>query len=164
MPYCFPRSSIKFHGHTGQNITDFDPNWAFPDDRPVAAFKSLRFALFLLVSWFCICRALYGVLIYSIVCQYSIFGVPYRWNCVLLDKNKSRQRSITYRGVELHCKIPRIYIYIYIYSERYVFEILMVMFEESIETTGQQKNITPSDVRIHILLARSIRCQAKPPR
>ena len=45
MPYCFPRSSIKFQGHTGQNITDFDPNWAFPDYRPVAAFKSLRFAL-----------------------------------------------------------------------------------------------------------------------
>ena len=41
MPYCFPRSSIKFQGHTGQNITDFDPNWAFPDYRPVAAFKSL---------------------------------------------------------------------------------------------------------------------------
>ena len=47
MPYCFPRSSIKFQGHTGQNITDFDLNWAFPDCRPVAAFKSLRFALFL---------------------------------------------------------------------------------------------------------------------
>ena len=31
VPYCFPRSSIKFQGHTGQNITDFDPNWAFPD-------------------------------------------------------------------------------------------------------------------------------------
>ena len=46
MPYCFPRSSIKFQGHTGQNITDFDPNWAFLNYRPVAAFKSLRFALF----------------------------------------------------------------------------------------------------------------------
>ena len=46
MPYCFPRSFIKFQGHTGQNITDFEPNWAFPDYRPVAAFKSLRFALF----------------------------------------------------------------------------------------------------------------------
>ena len=45
MPYCFARSSIKFQGHTGQNITDFDPNWAFPYYRPVAAFKSLRFAL-----------------------------------------------------------------------------------------------------------------------
>ena len=45
VPYCFSRSSIKFQGHTGQNITDFDPNWAFPDYRPVAAFKSLRFAL-----------------------------------------------------------------------------------------------------------------------
>ena len=48
VPYCFPRSSIKFQGHTGQNITDFDPNWAFPDNRPVAAFKSLRFALFVI--------------------------------------------------------------------------------------------------------------------
>ena len=46
MSYCFPRSSIKFQGHAGQNITDFDPNCAFPDYRPVAAFKSLRFALF----------------------------------------------------------------------------------------------------------------------
>ena len=45
MPYCFPMSSIKFQGHTGQNITDFDPNWAFPDYRLVVAFKSLRFAL-----------------------------------------------------------------------------------------------------------------------
>ena len=45
MPYRFPRSSIKFQGHTVQNITDFYPNWAFPDYRPVAAFKSLRFAL-----------------------------------------------------------------------------------------------------------------------
>ena len=36
---------LKFQGHTGQNFTDFDPNWAFPDYRPVAAFKSLRFAL-----------------------------------------------------------------------------------------------------------------------
>ena len=30
MPYCFSRSSIKFQGHTGKKITDFDPNWAFP--------------------------------------------------------------------------------------------------------------------------------------
>ena len=45
IPYCFPRSSIKFQGHTVQNITDFYPNWEFPDYWPVAAFKSLRFAL-----------------------------------------------------------------------------------------------------------------------
>ena len=43
---CFPRASIKFQGHMVQNITDFDQNWAFPDRRPVAPFKSLRFALF----------------------------------------------------------------------------------------------------------------------
>ena len=45
MLYWFPRSSIKFQGHTVQNITNFYRNWAFPDYRPVAAFKSLRFAL-----------------------------------------------------------------------------------------------------------------------
>ena len=50
MPYCFLRSFIKFQGDTEQNITDFDPNWAFPDYRPVAAFKSLRFALFMHLS------------------------------------------------------------------------------------------------------------------
>ena len=26
MAFYFPRSSIKFQGHTVQNITDFDPN------------------------------------------------------------------------------------------------------------------------------------------
>ena len=31
VPHCFSRSSIKFQGHTGQKIADFDLNWAFPD-------------------------------------------------------------------------------------------------------------------------------------
>ena len=31
VPYCFPRSSIKFEGRAGQKIVDFDPNWEFPD-------------------------------------------------------------------------------------------------------------------------------------
>ena len=62
MPYCFPRSSVNFQGHTVKNITDFDPNWAFPDYRPVAAFKSLRFALLCVYefrfinNWFEICN------------------------------------------------------------------------------------------------------------
>ena len=51
MPYCFPRSSFEFQGHMGQNITDFDPNWPFPDYRPDAAFKSLRFALLFLLLY-----------------------------------------------------------------------------------------------------------------
>ena len=46
VPYCFWRSSVKFQGHMAKKIVDFDPDWAFPDYRPVAAFKSLRFALF----------------------------------------------------------------------------------------------------------------------
>ena len=62
MPYCFPRSSIKFQGQTVQNITNFDPNWAFPDYRPVAAFKSLRFAL-----WY---RELLNLLDYSVPSHY----------------------------------------------------------------------------------------------
>ena len=66
MPYCFPRSSIKFQGHTGQNITDFDPNWAFPDYRLVAAFKSLRFALLhsALVLWILHSLHIYTFLVY----------------------------------------------------------------------------------------------------
>ena len=43
VPYCFSRSSIKFHGHTGGKLTiwiQFEITW------PVAAIKSLRFALF----------------------------------------------------------------------------------------------------------------------
>ena len=32
LPYCFLGSSIKFQGHTGQKITDFGPNWGFPDN------------------------------------------------------------------------------------------------------------------------------------
>ena len=31
VPYCFSRSSVKFQGHKGQKMADFDPNWAFPD-------------------------------------------------------------------------------------------------------------------------------------
>ena len=31
VPYCFPSSSVKFQGHTALKITEFDPNWAFPD-------------------------------------------------------------------------------------------------------------------------------------
>ena len=31
VPYCSPRSYIKFQGHTAKKIVDFDPNWAFPD-------------------------------------------------------------------------------------------------------------------------------------
>ena len=29
--YCFIRSSLKFQGHTGQKIADFDPIQAFRD-------------------------------------------------------------------------------------------------------------------------------------
>ena len=31
VPYCFSRSSVKFQGHTGQKIADFDPNLGLPD-------------------------------------------------------------------------------------------------------------------------------------
>ena len=59
VPYCFSMSSVKFQGHTGQNITHFDPNWPFPDYRPVAAFKSLRFASF-------VCMFIFSVISLSI--------------------------------------------------------------------------------------------------
>ena len=31
VPYCYSRSSVKFHGRTSLKIVEFDPNWAFPD-------------------------------------------------------------------------------------------------------------------------------------
>ena len=31
VPYYFSRFSVKFQGHKGKNISDFEPNWAFPD-------------------------------------------------------------------------------------------------------------------------------------
>ena len=45
-PYCFSRSFIKFQGHTGWLIDDFNPIFT----RPVAAIKSFRFALW----WYCL--------------------------------------------------------------------------------------------------------------
>ena len=30
VPCCISRSSVKFQGHTGHKIVDFEPNWAFP--------------------------------------------------------------------------------------------------------------------------------------
>ena len=44
VPYGFSRSSIKFYGHTGGKLTILIQ---FEITRPVAAIKSLRFALFL---------------------------------------------------------------------------------------------------------------------
>ena len=31
VPYCFPRSSVKFQGHTALKSVKFDPDWEFPD-------------------------------------------------------------------------------------------------------------------------------------
>ena len=31
VPYCFSRSSVKFQGHMGPKIANFDPNLAFLD-------------------------------------------------------------------------------------------------------------------------------------
>ena len=38
VPYCFWRSSVKFHGHTALKSVEFDPDWAFPDSH--FSFKS----------------------------------------------------------------------------------------------------------------------------
>ena len=42
--YCFVRSSIKFPGHMGPKVNDLNPI-SSKNTRPVAAIKSLRFAL-----------------------------------------------------------------------------------------------------------------------
>ena len=45
VPYCFSKSSFKCQGHAVQKIDNLNKN-----TRPVAAFKSLRFALFTNIS------------------------------------------------------------------------------------------------------------------
>ena len=47
VPYCFFRSSIKFPGNMGPKINDLNPILS-KNTRPVAAIKSLRFALFII--------------------------------------------------------------------------------------------------------------------
>ena len=87
VPYCFPRSSIKFQGNTGQNITDFDPNWAFPDYRPVAAFKSLRFALFFHLPIVIISCHIQLFCNKTLVYQYQLSIIAQTWTkCFLFSK------------------------------------------------------------------------------
>ena len=45
VPYCFSRLSIKFQGYLGKKIDELNPILS-KIIRPVAAIKSLRFALF----------------------------------------------------------------------------------------------------------------------
>ena len=52
VPFYFSRSSVKFQGHTGWKIYDLNPIWVTEITRPVAAIKSLKFALFSLSSDF----------------------------------------------------------------------------------------------------------------
>ena len=108
MPYCFPRSSIKFRGHTVQNITDFDPNWAFPHYRPVAAFKSLRFALFFIrwvLKYTCKITAIYprvqwvNLIHFLNVCQIiNLYAIScfLTWLVMNINMNKSLCNWVRY--------------------------------------------------------------------
>ena len=103
MLYCFPRSSIKFQGHTVQNITNFYRNWAFPDYWPVAAFKSLRFALFnlffnnlvvhLIYSMSAsmnIQSALFILVAWCLISPKMLITHPFIFSCLRVDKNMAR--------------------------------------------------------------------------
>ena len=96
MPYCFPRSSIKLQGHTEQN-TDFDPNWAFPDYRPVAAFKSRRFALFKVIHQ--ISRS-HGSKNRRILPKLGVYGLWLQFECTngyeMMHKAWSRIEEVPY--------------------------------------------------------------------
>ena len=115
MPYRFPRSSVKFQGHTVQNITDFDPNWAFPDYRPVAAFKSLRFALFFYLLW-CYCKIcfikvnkLYANCKICFIKLNKLYAIYWWWTCLLVKMMHyiMTWKSLTYSyilvGLWLNC-------------------------------------------------------------
>ena len=96
MPFCFPRSSIKFQGNTVQNIGDFDPNWAFPDYRPVAAFKSLRFACL-----FYFFKFIYFHYIFDTdmsLCYYSC-------RALYVQGDISRETTAWYNAIERACMV-----------------------------------------------------------
>ena len=96
MPFLFSKITIKFQGHTVQNITDFDPNWAFPDCRPVAAFKSLRFALFNLN--FVISIMIWNIVIYFLTYNTIWYNLVLliTWQCQVQDRdqNINSQRTL----------------------------------------------------------------------
>ena len=98
MRYRFPRSSIKFQGHTVQNITDFDPNWAFPDYRPVAAFKSLRFALLKIL---CFC----DIWLVSLLADYYIQFMLFLCSILYFDgfAQESRLRLLCWQCAGVKC-------------------------------------------------------------
>ena len=52
VPYCFSRSFVKFQGHMGQKIADFDPNWAFPEcNSSLNSPMALKWCTKLNVAW-----------------------------------------------------------------------------------------------------------------
>ena len=83
--FVFSRSSIKFQGPTGQNITVFDPNWAFPDYRPQLSNPSDLpcFTMFVL---------LYHHEIFRSDCQWQKW-CPYKRSRSKVKQSSSSQRS-----------------------------------------------------------------------
>ena len=78
MPYCFLRSSLKFQGHTAQKNRRFESSLS-KITRPVAAIKSLRFALSILSctvcnwNWNCSCLMIwYTYVIISPLCWWIL--------------------------------------------------------------------------------------------
>ena len=133
MPYIFPRSSIKFQGHTVQNITDFDPNWAFPDYRPVAAFKSLRFALFQHTIVVCVLSD-YFVNICTIWCY------PHRMG--------HRQHTNLKMDLVIISKCYCIICIIYIYSLVTLYSVLLISPSYSPPSNSQKPSIASREGQV----------------
>ena len=102
-------SKVKLQGHTGQNIIDFDPNCAFPDYRPVAAFKSLRFALFY-VSTLCRLSLVCG---FMLTCYDSKYILLQQVNVLVLNVCHTSFTCIDYIFA-IHGVYMRVYSAVYI--------------------------------------------------
>ena len=89
VPYWFSRSSIKFSGHMGRKINDLNPILC-EITRPVAAIKSLRFALFNIVK---IIRRV-SVNLLLMISAKCFHGCLMLWGQSMQQKHKLYKRSI----------------------------------------------------------------------
>ena len=69
VPYFFSRSSVKFQGHTGQKIANFDPNWGFPDCN--SSLKSLMDSKMMHKAWCLMWYRWVALLFFKVIHQIS---------------------------------------------------------------------------------------------
>ena len=107
VPYCFSRSSITFHGHTGEKIDDLNPNWDY------LAGRSYQIPQICLVSIFVIFADAYVLItildMYNI-CKISRISYHFGPDCSFPCANQSLRYNIV-DMILCHVVYPILYVY-----------------------------------------------------